>query len=192
MLALVRLTITALLLSFWPESLTVQQGQTATVSIQIEGAKDLYAADVSVTLDNPNVVRLVAMRPDGVLAPDSTLSDGRDGQLAWSRTGQTQGFTGNGHLATVQVLALSPGTTALRLSAGSFYTSQGEHLDCQLSPEPVMITVTRAPLSERLLTIVQSHPRAVGFLVLVAVAVLLAGIVMIGIVKRLRAATTRT
>jgi hypothetical protein len=192
MLALVRLTIATLLLSFWPESLTLQQGQEATVSIQIEGAEDLYAADVSVSIDNPNIVALVSMRPDGVLAADSTLRDGRGGQLAWSRSGQNQGFTGKGHLATVQIQALSPGKTALRLSGGSFYTSQGQHLDCELSPQPVIITVTQAPLSERLLMIAQSHPREVGFLLLVAVAVLLAGIVMIGIVKRLVAASTRS
>jgi hypothetical protein len=192
MLALITLTIATLVLNFWPESLAIQQGQTATASLHIEGARDLYAAEVSVTLDNPRIARVVGMQPDGVLTADTTQRDGRDGRLAWSRTGQTQGFTGNGHLVTIELEALSPGATALRLSGGSFYTSQGEQLDCELSPEPVMITVTRAPLSERLAMIAKSNPLAVGFLAIVAAAVLLVGIVMIIMFKRLWATSTRT
>jgi hypothetical protein len=192
MLALIGLTIATLLLSFWPESLTIQQGQTATVSIQITEAEDLYAAEVSVRLDDPEIVRVVGMQPDGVLTADSTQRDGRDGRLAWSRAGQTQGFTGNGHLVTIELEGLNPGTTALRLSGGSFYSSQGQQLDCQLSPEPVIITVHRAPMSRRLAMIAQSYPRAVGFLTVVGVAVLLVGMVMTIIIKRLWAASTRT
>jgi len=178
--------LAVLLLTFSSESsVTVQQGKTVAVPIAIENATDVYAVDLTVALTDAGIAQVIGMTPDGVLPADFTVLDGTTGNLVWTRTGDVDGFSGNGHLVTVELLGVSAGTTQLTLSRARLCDSTAAYLDYELSDRAVEITVTPAPGLQRVVLIVKREPLASVLVLLIAIGLLLLLVVQIRLLKRI-------
>jgi hypothetical protein len=113
----------------------VRVGGTVTVSLQMDGATDLFAAPGRVQFD-PKLLRMVSMKPGGLLSADGqqvnftedTRNDIGEAAFTLNRLAGAGGVNGNGVLVTFVFQALAPGAAKVRLTEITPRTSKLETL----------------------------------------------------------------
>jgi general secretion pathway protein D len=109
-------------LDFQPANLTLKPGQTATIGIQVENARDLFSIPLLLQYD-PSVIQVTDVENAGFLSGGTEeiaivqRVDEEHGQAIISATRQpnTPGVNGTGTLFGVVIQAVAPGTTPLAI-----------------------------------------------------------------------------
>jgi general secretion pathway protein D len=124
----------------------VRVGGTVTVSLQMDGAPDLFSAPGRVQFD-PKLLRMISMKPGGLLSSDGqqvnftedTRNDVGEAAFTLNRLAGAGGVTGNGVLVTFVFQALAPGAAKVRLTEITPRTSKLDTLT--LTPPELDITI---------------------------------------------------
>ena len=107
-----------------PQTQTVKTGETFSVNVVNNNAKDLYGFQFDLNYD-PAILRFVSIEASPLLkkdnaqvfcVPSNTSTSGIIKNVACTRLGRIGGVDGKGVLAKVTFTALSSGTSELRLS----------------------------------------------------------------------------
>jgi general secretion pathway protein D len=131
---------------FRPDTAEVQAGSTFTLQLEVENARDLFAAPFHLKFD-PQVVRLNEVRPGGLLSGDgqsviftrNILNDTGDATVNLNRTPGTGGVSGSGTLAVFTFQAVKAGSVTVTFSELSARTSQMQPLEVGLPRATVTV-----------------------------------------------------
>jgi general secretion pathway protein D len=118
-------------LRFDPPSATLKMGETTTIGLAIDGAKDLFSVPLLLQY-NPAVIQVEEVRNGGFLSGGTQeiaivqRVDQAAGHAIVSATRQpnTQGVNGSGTLLGIIVRAVGPGTSKLQIGLVNAKDSQ--------------------------------------------------------------------
>ena len=122
-------------LQFQPDSITVKPGETVTLGLSVNNAKDLYSIPMMIQY-NPAVVQVEEVRNGGFLSGGTQeiaivqRIDQQKGQLIVSATRQpnTPGVNGNGTLLGITLRAIAAGTSPLQVVMVNARNSQQQSI----------------------------------------------------------------
>jgi general secretion pathway protein D len=123
---------TASRLTLRPENVEVKTGQTFTLELHVDDARDLFAAPFKLKFD-PQLLRLEEVSAGGFLSSDgqkiiftrNILNDTGDATANLNRLPGSQGLNGAGALAVFSFRALKPGTALVTFTDLAARDSQG-------------------------------------------------------------------
>jgi general secretion pathway protein D len=114
---------TSVKLSFGPAVLETKAGTTATVSLQLENATDLFSSPMRIRFD-PKFLRLTAVKPGSLLSGDgqkivfteNTMNDVGEASVVMNRAPGAGGISGSGSLVVLTFQVLGTGTTKVAVT----------------------------------------------------------------------------
>ncbi len=117
-------------LSFQPTGVVTKAGSTVVVSLQAEGATDLYSAPMKVKYD-PKKLRLNTVTPGAFLSSDgqrvnfseNVRNDDGEAVITLQRAPGVKGLTGSGAVLGLMFTAIAPGMTNVSIIDIAFKTS---------------------------------------------------------------------
>jgi general secretion pathway protein D len=129
-----------------PASAQAQVGTAVTIQLEVENAKDLFAAPFHLKYD-PQVLRLIEVKPGSLLSSDgqkivftrNILNDSGDATVNLNRMPGTGGIGGSGPLATFTFQAVNPGVTVVTFSELTARNSQLQPIQAGIPRASVMI-----------------------------------------------------
>lgn len=123
------------------EEVTLSNGSSATVNVVVEGAADgVGSADLSLSVDDPEVVRITEVRLGG----NGTVTDTSVAENGTSATASAIGLERPGETATVlevDMVATGSGTASMNLSVDSIGDSEGQSYDVTVTDGTAAIAV---------------------------------------------------
>ncbi|MGC9971903.1 MAG: cohesin domain-containing protein [Bryobacteraceae bacterium] len=129
-----------------PSLTQVQVGTPITIQLEIENAKDLFAAPFHLKFD-PQVLRLTEVKAGGLLSSDgqkiiftrNILNESGDATVNLNRMPGTSGIGGSGVLATFTFQAVKPGATVVTFSELTARNSQLQPIQAAIPQTSLVI-----------------------------------------------------
>lgn len=129
-----------------PSLTQAQVGTPITIQLEIENAKDLFAAPFHLKFD-PQVLRLTEVKAGGLLSSDgqkiiftrNILNESGDATVNLNRMPGTAGIGGSGALATFTFQAVKPGVTVVTFSELTARNSQLQPIQAAIPQASVVI-----------------------------------------------------
>jgi general secretion pathway protein D len=129
-----------------PSLTQAQAGTPITIQLEIENAKDLFAAPFHLKFD-PQVLRLTEVKAGGLLSSDgqkiiftrNILNESGDATVNLNRMPGTAGIGGSGALATFTFQAVKPGVTVVTFSELTARNSQLQPVQAAIPQASVVI-----------------------------------------------------
>ena len=129
-----------------PALTQAQVGTPITIQLEIENAKDLFAAPFHLKFD-PQVLRLNEVKAGGLLSGDgqkiiftrNILNESGDATVNLNRMPGTGGIAGSGALATFTFQAIKPGATVVTFSELTARNSQLQPIQAAIPQATVVI-----------------------------------------------------
>ncbi len=133
-------------LSFAPAAVTVKAGAAVAVTLQVEGAKDLFTSPVHLRWD-PKLLAMMTATPGTMLtlggqavnAPAEIHNDKGEAVVTLARLPGAGGVNGSGAAAILNFVAIGKGTATVSIIEVNAKNSKMEHLDASTTELKVTV-----------------------------------------------------
>ena len=133
-------------LSFTPPDPHAKSGGAIAVTLNLEGAEDLFSAPVKLTWD-PKVLKLVSVVPGGLIAKDGQIlktpadirNEAGQASIPLARLPGAGGVNGAGSLAVLNFVAIGKGSATVAITEVDAKNSKQEHLPSSTAQLKVIV-----------------------------------------------------